>query len=254
MVPILDQAIKEAGGIDFSTIIAKSLLMGDDCHVMGSAATLLFLKALMPGFIKACDDKKLLNRIISLIHQDELFALNPIMATCKAISEAGSNVKHSSIVTVMARNGTEFGIKVSGLDNQWFTGLAEIGRGTLIMPGVSQGDVNRDMGDSAITETNGLGGTVKSLSGSYQNAVDITLEMYGITHSESDIFRLPVMEGRGSPMGFDILKILEKNIRPSINSGLAQNHINRYMAGVGFLHPPMEAFINAGIAFMENES
>ncbi|WP_051131970.1 YlbE family protein [Legionella tunisiensis] len=214
VVPILNQAILDAGGIDFVPIIGKSLLMRDDCHVTMNAATPLFLRKLMPGIIKACRNKELMTKIITLIYQDDLFALNPIMATCKAIGDAGRNVNHSSIVTTMARNGTEFGIKVSGLGNQWFTGLSEIGRPVLLMPGVSPSDINRDMGDSAITETMGLGGTVKSISGSSQDAINITLKMYDITHAESDSFRIPELDGRGAPMGFDILKIVDKKSAP----------------------------------------
>lgn len=206
----------------------------------------------MPGLIKACSDREALARIIDLIYCDDLFASNPVMATCKAMSVAGSDVSHSSIVTVMARNGTEFGIKVSGLGNQWFTELAEIGRGTLAA-GLWPSDVNRDMGDSAITETMGLGGTIKSTLGSSKDATDITLKTYGITESESDIFKVPSLDGRGSPMGFDILKIVDKNIRPAVNSGFAQRHINRPSAGAGALHAPMEAFVNAAIAFADAE-
>ena len=248
LAPVLSQAIEEVGSIDLLPIIGRSILMRDDCHVTMDAATPLFLRALMPGLIKACSDQETLTEIVSLIYRDDLFALNPIMATCKAIGAAGSNVDNSSIVTVMARNGTEFGIKVSGLGDKWFTGLAEIGHGSL-MPGLSPSDVNRDMGDSAITETMGLGGVVKSISGSSQDATNITLQMYGISEAESDVFRVPALDGRGSPMGFDVLKIIEKNTRPAINTGLAQKHMNRYSAGVGFLHPPMEAFVHAVIAF-----
>lgn len=253
LAPILHQAIDQAGHIDFIPIIAKSVLMGDDCHVIMNGATPLLLTELMPGLIKAADDEETLTKITSLIHRDGLFALNPIMATCKAIAIAGSNVSHSSIVTVMARNGTEFGIKVSGLEDQWFTGLAEIGRGSLL-PGLFPTDVGRDMGDSAITETMGLGGAIKSIAGSSQDAIDTTLQMYGIAQAESDWFGVPALDGRGAAMGFDILKIVGKNTRPAVNTGLAQRHMNRPGAGVGHLHPPMEAFIDAVIAFSEVEA
>jgi len=249
LAPAINQAIEAAEYIDFFPIIGRGLLMGDDCHTTMNGATPLFLRALMPGLIKAVRDPKTLTNIVKLIYHDDLFALNPIMATCKAIAMAGSNVPHSSIVTVMARNGTEFGIKVSGLGDRWFTGLAEIGRPFLLMPGLSLSDVNRDMGDSAITETMGLGGTARSFSGSSQDATDITLQLYGVTQAESDVFKAPALDGRGLPMGFDILKVVEKNLRPYINSGLAQRHINRPMAGAGCLRPPMEAFVNAAIAF-----
>ncbi len=248
LAPMLGEAIEHAGHIDLLPIIGKGLLMGDDCHATMNAATPLFLRQLMPGLIKACRDQETLLRITELVYCDDLFALNPIMATCKAISLAGSDVDQSSIVTVMARNGTEFGIKVSGHGDRWFTGLAEVGRGFLA-PGVSQSDVNRDMGDSAITETMGLGGVAKSLSGSGRDATDITLAMYGVTHAEHDVFRIPGLDGRGAPMGFDIFKVIEKDTRPAINSGLANRRMNRPSAGVGWLHPPMEAFLDAAIAF-----
>lgn len=253
LAPILGLAIAEAGSIDLLPIVAKGLLMGDDCHTTMNAATPLFLRELMPGLIKVCDSRETLAKIVTLIYNDGLFALNPVMATCKAISTAGSGVQNSSIVTVMARNGTEFGIKVSGLGDRWFTGLAEIGRGSL-MPGVSPSEVGRDMGDSAITETLGLGGTVASSSGSARAATDITLRMYGITQSESDVFQVPALDGRGAPMGFDILKIVEQNVRPAINSGLAHKKMNRPAAGAGFLHPPMEAFVSAARAFADVQS
>lgn len=252
VAPILRDSIDDVGRIDFVPIIGRSVLMGDDCHTTMNAATPLFLRELMPGLIRVCNDPEKIIEIVELIYNDSLFALNPFMATCKAISHAGSGIRHSSIVTVMARNGTEFGIKISGLGDRWFTGLAEIGQGTL-SPGLTPSDVGRDMGDSAITETMGLGGTVKSNSGTAEDAINITKQMYTITHSESDVFRIPTLAGRGTPMGFDLFKIVEKNIRPFINSGLANRHMNRYSAGVGHLHPPMEAFIDAAIAFSEEE-
>ncbi len=251
--PILNDVIQDVGPIDLLPIIGKGLLLGDDCHVAMTATTPMFLRVLMPGLIKACKDQDTLLKITELIYCDELFTLNPIMATCKAISIAGSNVAHSSIVTVMARNGTEFGIKVSGMGDRWFTGLAEIGRGFL-MPGLSPADIGRDMGDSAITETMGLGGTARSIAGGFKDATGTTTQLYGVTESESDFFRIPALENRGSPMGFDVLKIIEKKIRPAVNSGLANRQMNRPAAGVGYLHPPMEAFVSAAIALGEAEA
>ena len=100
----------------------------------------------------------------------------------------------------------------------------------------------------------GLGGAIKSIAGSSQDAIDTTLQMYGIAQAESDWFGVPALDGRGAAMGFDILKIVGKNTRPAVNTGLAQRHMNRPGAGVGHLHPPMEAFIDAVIAFAEVEA
>lgn len=252
VAPLLNQAIETAGYIDFISIVCKSILMGEDCHTKMDSATLYFLAELLPGLIRACNSEDVLEKMTTMIYRDQLFALNPIMATCKTITMAGSNVPHSSIVTVMARNGTDFGIKVSGLGDRWFTGLAEIGRG-FVIPGLYPADVGRDMGDSAITETNGLGGVARSSAGSLQDATNNTLQMYRIAHAESDTFLLPQLDNRGAPMGFDILKVIEKKIRPSINSGMAQRRMNRPAAGAGHLHAPMEAFVNASIAFNDLE-
>ena len=146
------------------------------------AATPLFLRELMPGLIKACSDREVLLAITNLIYNDPLFALNPVMATCKAITAAGSDVSHSSVVTVMARNGTEFGIKVSGLGDRWFTGLAAVGQGSL-MPGCLLRRQSR-YGRQCDYRDLGLGGTVKFRSGSSQDATDTTLQLYGVTQGK----------------------------------------------------------------------
>ncbi|WP_444906086.1 DUF1116 domain-containing protein [Microbulbifer sp. SSSA008] len=252
IAPVLDQVIKEQGGIDFLPIIGRSLLMGDDCHLMTNAATLLLSGIILPGIIKNCTNKHDIEKISTQIYQDGSFSLNPIMATCKAVADAGSGIPHSSIITTMARNGTEFGIKVSGLGNTWFTGIAGVGHGQLVQ-GVTPADVNRDMGDSAITETVGLGGTVRSISGSSVETVNNTLQMYNLSHSESDTFLTPGIDDRGPPLGFDLLKIIKANITPTINSSLANKTMNRYMAGIGSLRPPMEAFTKAAASFLKEE-
>ncbi|WNZ57525.1 DUF1116 domain-containing protein [Microbulbifer sp. MKSA007] len=252
IAPVLNQAIQDEGGIDFVPIIGRSLLMGDDCHVMTNAATLIFSRILMPGVIRASKKRKDIERITNQIYKDETFPLNPIMATCKVISDAGSGIPHSSIITTMARNGTEFGIQVSGLDKAWFTGLAGVGHG-LLMPGITPADVNRDMGDSAITETMGFGGIHRTFSGTYQDNIDNILKMYDVCHSESDFVVTPGIEGRGAPFGFDLLKIIRTGTTPTINSGLAHKSMNRYQVGTGSLHPPLEAFLNAAASFLDSE-
>ncbi|MCO1334444.1 DUF1116 domain-containing protein [Microbulbifer sp. OS29] len=252
IAPVLDQVIKEKGGIDFLPIIGRSLLMGDDCHVMTNAATLLLSGILLPGIIKNCKNKHDIEKIATQIHQDGTFSLNPIMATCKAIADAGNGIPHSSIITTMARNGTEFGIKVSGLGDTWFTGIAGVGHGSLTQ-GLTPADVNRDMGDSAITETVGFGGIVRSFSGSNLDTINNTMSMYNIAHSESDSFLTPGIDDRGPPLGFDLLKIIKLDTTPIINSSLANKTMNRYMAGVGALHPPMEAFTKAAARLLKEE-
>ena len=61
------------------------------------------------------------------------------------------------VVTAMARNGTDFGIQVSGTGDRWFTGPANTPEG-LYLGAYGPDDANPDIGDSAITETAGIGG------------------------------------------------------------------------------------------------
>jgi hypothetical protein len=255
--PVLADALVQGSGIDLRALIAEALQMGDEGHNRNKAGSLLFLKLLSPSIAKVVKDDSMEAEVLRFIGDNALSVLNPVMAACKAMADAAQGVEGSTIVTAMARNGTDFGVRVSGLDErQWFTAPAEIPVG-LFFPGYAQDDANPDIGDSAITETSGIGGfamatapaIVTFVGGTPRDAVNATLEMYEITAAESKYFTIPSLDFRGTPTGIDIRKVVELGIAPRINTGIAHRKPGVGQVGAGLVRPPMKIFEEALVAF-----
>ena len=157
LAPGLKKALKLSGGIDLRGMIAQALHMGDEVHNRNRAATSLLIRAIAPYLVRAELAKQELTEILEFINGNDHFFLNLSMSTCKAMLDAANGVEGSTMVTAMARNGTDFGIRVAGLPDRWFTGPAEMVKG-LLFPGFTEEVANPDLGDSSITETAGVGG------------------------------------------------------------------------------------------------
>ncbi|MCS7038191.1 MAG: DUF1116 domain-containing protein [Anaerolineae bacterium] len=258
MAPILRDAIEASGGIDIRALLAEALHMGDEGHNRNKAGSVLFLKALAPYIAKAAPSSEVASDILKAIGDNALSVLNPVMAACKAMADAAHGIQGSTIVTTMARNGTDFGIRVSGLGDRWFTGPSQVPRG-LYFPGFSAEDANPDIGDSTITETAGIGGfamatapaIVTFVSGTPKDAINTTLEMYEITFTEHRYFTIPALDFRGTPTGIDIRKVVETGITPRINTGIAHKEAGIGQIGAGLVRPPMSIFEEALVAFAE---
>jgi hypothetical protein len=256
----LADALAQSNGIDLRALIAEALHMGDEGHNRNKAGSLIFMKLLSPLLAKVVKDETMEAEVLQFIGDNALSVLNPVMAACKAMTDAAHGVACSTIVTTMARNGTDFGIRVSGLgERQWFTAPAEIPTG-LFFSGFSQEDSNPDIGDSAITETAGIGGfamatapaIVTFVGGTPKDALNATLEMYEITFSESKFFTMPVLNFRGTPTGIDLRKVVELGIPPRINTGIAHKNAGVGQVGAGLVRPPLKIFEDALLAFAEN--
>jgi hypothetical protein len=249
---------KTLGGLDIKSIIAQALHMGDELHNRNKAGTSLFLRAIIPAMIEAVPDVKQLPEVIRFIDKNDHFFLNLAMAAGKCTLEAAHGVEGASMVTTMARNGTEFGIKVSGLGDQWFTCQAAL-PDVLLFPGFTKDDVNRDIGDSAVMETSGLGGfalaaapaIIQFVGGTAQDAANYTMEMYEITIGENNIYTIPAFNFRGTPTGIDILKVAETGITPVLDTGAACKEAGRGQVGAGIVRMPLDAFAKAAEAFIE---
>ncbi|MBI3914922.1 MAG: DUF1116 domain-containing protein [Chloroflexi bacterium] len=258
MTPLLRDAIEASGGIDIKALLAEALQMGDEGHNRNKAGSILFLRALAPHLARAAKKNDDLAQVLQFIGDNALSVLNPVMAACKAMADAAHGIEGSTIVTAMARNGTDLGIRVSGLGAQWFTAAAGIPVG-LYFSGFKAEDANRDIGDSTITETAGIGGfamaaapaIVTFVSGTPKDAIAATLEMYEITFAEHKYFTIPYLEFRGTPTGIDIRKVIEKNIAPRINTGIAHKDAGVGQIGAGLLRAPMKCFGDALVAFAE---
>jgi Protein of unknown function (DUF1116) len=258
MAPVLGKAIEMAGGIDMRVLLSESLHMGDEGHNRNKAGSILFTKNLAPYIVMATDDSEVASKIIKNLGDNALSVLNPVMAACKAMVDAAHNIEGSTIVSVMARNGTDFGIRVSGLGDRWFTAPVGTPQG-LYFPGFKAEDASGDIGDSTITETAGIGGfamasapaIVTFVSGTPKDALNTTLEMYEITYTEHKYFTIPPLDFRGTPTGIDIRKVVETGITPRINTGIAHKEAGVGQVGAGLVRPPMIIFEQALVAFAE---
>jgi len=255
--PVLAEALAQGEGIDMRTLIAEAMHMGDEGHNRNKAGSILFLKLLAPSIVKVAKTD-VASEVLKFIGDNALSVLNPVMATCKAMTDAAHGVDGSTLVTTMARNGTDFGIRVSGLAGKWFTAPAEIPKG-LWFPGYSDADANPDIGDSAITETAGIGGfamaaapaIVTFIGGAPKDAMNATMEMYEITTAEHTTFTIPSLGFRGTPTGIDIRKVVELGIAPRINTGVAHKNAGVGQIGAGLVRPPMKIFEDALEAYAE---
>ena len=252
LYPVLKAALAHSGPIDLKNLIAQALHMGDEVHNRNRAGTSLLYRALAPAIVATCANKDDAVAVLNFINGNDHFFLNLSMPACKATLDAARNVKGSSIAVVMARNGTDFGIQLAGTGDLWFTAPAEV-PDALYFAGFTKADANPDIGDSAITETGGLGGfaiaaapaIVQFVGGSASDAVRYTHQMYEITAGESRMYQIPALDFRGTPTGIDVRKVVEKNLVPVIDTGVAHKQAGVGQVGAGIVAAPMGPFAKA---------
>jgi hypothetical protein len=250
--PAMNAALEVLGGLELKPIIAQALHMGDECHNRNAAATSLLFRQLAPALLRTGLPPDVIATILEFIAGNNHFFLNISMAACKAMLDAGHGVPHSSMVTVMARNGVEFGIRLSGTGDRWFTAPAPLVEG-LYFSGFSAADAALDLGDSAITETSGIGGfamgtapaIVQFVGGSPQDAIAYTREMGHITLGENPGFTLPALNFSGTPSGIDARKVVDTGIAPLINTGIAHRLAGIGQVGAGITRAPLACFTQA---------
>jgi hypothetical protein len=258
LAPILGEALRRHGEIDLKSLISQALQMGDEGHNRNRAGTSLFIRELAPYLVMLDEPREKIARVFSFMHGNDHFFLNLSMPACKCTADAAAGIEGSSVIYTMARNGTDFGIRVSGLGERWFTAPATMVEG-LYLPGFSAEDAAPDIGDSVITETAGIGGfamagapaIVKFVGGSPRDALNFTQAMYEITVAENDTYRIPALDFRGTPTAIDVIKVVETGILPAINTGIAHKEPGIGMVGAGLVKPPEKCFHDALEAFVE---
>jgi len=262
LYPTLDRAIKFLGGIDLKNIIAQALHMGDEVHNRNRAATSLLYRAIAPAIVRTTDDPLVIERVLKFIDGNDHTFLNLSMATAKASLDPARNIEGSTMVVCMARNGTDFGIQVSGLGDEWFTTAATVPPNALYFAGFTKEDANPDIGDSSIAETAGLGGfaigaapaIVQFTGGTPQDALNKTISMYEITIGENTAYQIPYLNFRGTPTAIDARLVVEKELPPFIDTGIAHKNAGVGQVGAGLVDAPMEVFKKAIIAFSKKYS
>ena len=264
LAPVLKAAVRhnfdKTGGIDLKAIQSQALLMGDEVHSRNAASTALFFMALAVPL--AAEHQGLsqdqIHQSLDFVAKTSQFFLNYSMASCKAIMDAAHGVPFSSVVTATARNGTETGLRISGLGQQWFSATSDLPQG-LFFPGFKQEDACPDIGDSAITETAGFGGCSFAASpaltllagGSVSDAVRYSREMYEITVTKNPALSLPALDFEGAPCGIDVRKVVDTGIRPVVTTGIAHKQAGVGQIGAGIVRVPMACYAKALDAMAE---
>lgn len=256
--PILQAGVQQSGPIDIMAILAQMVQMGDEGHNRNRAGTLMFLRDVLPAVVESGADPADTAQVARFIGGNDHFFLNLGMPACKLLTSAGAGVPGSTVVTVMARNGTDFGIQTSGTGDEWFTGPANTPQG-LFLGDYGPQDANPDIGDSAITETAGIGGfvmatapaIVRFVGGEVPEALAATRLMYQITTAENPRLAVPILNFRGAPTGIDVAKVIETGILPQINTGMAGRQAGVGQVGAGLVNPPAECFEKAIAALAE---
>ena len=251
--PALGTALRSIEGIELKSLVARGLTMGDEMHQRNVACSSLLLRNLAAALASTCGDRAILTTILSFIASNDQFFLNIAMAMGKAITDPVRDIKGASVVTAMSRNGTDFGIRVSGLGDEWFTAPVEMPDG-LYFPGFSAVDANPDMGDSTIVETIGLGGFAMAAApavagfvgaGAPSNAAQITHTMREITLAENPEWTIPALDYQGVPTAIDIRRVVETGIAPMINTGIAHREPGVGQVGAGVVRAPLACFESA---------
>lgn len=250
--PVLQKGVRGTGSIDIVSIIAQMVQMGDEGHNRNRAGTLMLMRDLLPAVVESDAKPSDVADVVRFVGGNDHFFLNLGMPACKLITGAAADIPGSTVVTVMARNGTDFGIQTAGTGDQWFTGPANTPEG-MFLGDYGPEDANPDIGDSAITETAGIGGfvmaaapaIVRFVGGEVGDALNATRSMYQITEGENQRFGVPILSFRGAPTAIDAAKVIETGLLPQINTGMAGCVAGVGQVGAGLVNPPMQCFEGA---------
>jgi hypothetical protein len=258
--PAMGVALRDMGGLPLKSLIARGLTMGDEMHQRNVACSSLTLRELAPAMARTAKDNNVLAEALAFMGGNDQFFLNIAMALGKALMDPVRNIDGSSVVTAMCRNGTDFGIRVSGTGDKWFVAPVEMPEG-LYFPGFTENDANPDIGDSTIVETIGLGGFAMGASpavagfvgaGSASEAGNFTRTMAEITVGENPEWTIPAMDYLGVPTGIDIRLVVSSGLTPTINTGIAHKEPGVGQVGAGVVRAPVACFEQALVSFAES--
>ncbi|MGM0239121.1 DUF1116 domain-containing protein [Enterococcus sp. AZ103] len=258
LAPTLSKALKVREPLNVNVLVAKAIAMGDEFHQRNIAASLAFLKEIAPSIVSLTNvDQKEKEEVIQFLADTDQFFLNIMMASAKSVMDGARMIQEGTVVTAMCRNGYEFGIRIAGMGDEWFTGPVNTPQG-LYFSGFSEADAAPDMGDSAITETFGVGGMAMIAapavtrfigSGGFEDALKTSEEMTEITLDHNPNFAIPTWDFQGITIGIDARKVVETGILPVINTGIANKKAGKGQIGAGTVTPPIDCFEKAVLAY-----
>ena len=251
--PLLRECLAGAGPIDVFALAAQGLQMGDDLHMRTQATTNLFVRAILPQLVALEAPRR--GDLAHFLAGNHLFFLNLAMAAAKSLTLWAQQVPGSSLITTMARNGTTYGIRLSGSDEWFITASPPVGN-AMYYSGYGPEQAAPDIGDSAVLELIGLGGSAAAASpavaafvgGTMADAIATTEEVDRIAAGRSTRFKLPTLEYRGTPMGIDVRKVVELGITPKVNTGILHASEGTGQVGAGVAEAPIACFRQALLA------
>jgi len=254
--PALDQVCKMSE-IDLKSITAEALRRGDECHNRNKSATSIFFKTITPKLLHTDLDKETIAKILDFVGGNDHFFLNLSMAACKATTDAAHNIKNSTIVTAMTTNGVEFGIRVSGLGNEWFLSPAPRKIKGKLFKGYTQDDANPALGDSYISEPCGIGAFAMAASPAISEfvgstpmfGIEVTKNMGKITFTKHTDYKIPYLDYEGTPTGICLEKVMRTGIVPVVNTGIAHKQAGIGQIGAGIAYTPIGSFKSAAASF-----
>lgn len=252
--PVLSKALKLSdGGINLNVLIARAITQGDEFHQRNMAATLNLLKELAPLIVKTDASEDAKERVIQFLADTDQFFLNIMMAMGKAIVDYVRKDEEGCVVSTMTRNGYEFGVRVTGLGDEWFCAPVNTPMG-LYFTGFTAEDGCPDNGDSSITETVGVGGMAMVAApgvtrfvgaGGFEDALNISNEMEQICVEHNPNWSIPTWDFKGTCLGIDIRKVVATGITPIINTGIAHKKAGIGQVGAGTVRAPLACFEKA---------
>ena len=251
LAPALARALSARGPVDLKNLTAQALQMGDECHNRNVAASSLFVRLVAPALVRT-SPPEVAATVLEFLEANNHFYLNLSMAASKATMDAAHGIEGSTVVTAMARNGVEVGVRMSSTGEAWFTAPALVPDG-LYFPGYGPADANPDLGDSAITETAGLGGLamaaapaiVRFIGGAAEEAMATTKLMYTITLARNNDYGIPALGFAGTPTGIDARRVVDSGVPPVFNTGIAHREAGIGQVGAGIAKAPLACFSGA---------
>ncbi len=261
LAPMLQQALELGDPVEISSIVARAVQRGDECHNRNKSATSLLIRRLAPWLVRTSFSREQVAEALLFLDSNDHFFLNLSMAASKATLESIVGLRDCTLVSCMAGNGVQFGIQIAMFGCRWFLVTAPFAQGRYF-EGYSMRDANPVMGDSYISEAAGLGGVAMAsapaitsfVGGTTQDAVQTTLEMYAITAGEHPHYKIPTLNFRGTPLGVDIRKVVDLGITPVINTGIAHHLPGVGQIGAGIFRAPIQCFQDAMQEFQTGRS
>lgn len=248
--PVLDQVVQRTGPIDVFGLAAQGVQMGDDVHIRNQASSNLLIKTLFPSLVALDDPRRVATA--DFLAADYLFFLNLAMAAARATTGWAMEVQGSSIVTTMARNGTDFGVRLAGCDDWFLAPAPPIGQ-AMYYAGYGPETSAADVGDSAVLELIGLGGPAAGASpsvaafvgGTMADAIATTEAADRICAARSSRFKIALLDFRGTPIGVDVRRVVESGETPRVTTGILHASAGTGQVGAGVATAPIECFVSA---------